>query len=95
MSQTAPPTVDETSPAMDQTIHAPPFATPPPPPPPLLIILPPPPPVVVLLQATDLPVYRYQPLLSTQDLPIKDHRFQPYRQTNRSQLIWFPPVLMH
>jgi hypothetical protein len=50
---------------MDQTNHTPPFATPPPPPPP----------IAVLLQATDLPVHSYPPLLSAQDLPIKGPHF--------------------
>ena len=78
MDQTAPTTMDQTtSTAMDQTIHTAPFATPPP----LLVVLPPPPPVVILLQATDLPTHCYRPLISKQDLPIKDHRFQPYRRS--------------
>jgi hypothetical protein len=50
---------------MDQSNHTPPFATP----------LPPPPPIAVLLQATDLPIHSYPPLLSAQDLPIKGPRF--------------------
>jgi hypothetical protein len=50
---------------MDQTNHTPPFATPPPPPPP----------IAVLLQATDLPIHSYPPLLSAQDLPIKGPHF--------------------
>jgi hypothetical protein len=82
MDQTAPTTMGQTtSAATDQTIHTAPFATPLPPPPLLLVVLPPPPPIVILLQATDLPTHCYRPLISKQDLPIKDHRFQPYRRS--------------
>lgn len=52
---------------MNPTIHISPFATPTPPPAPLL----------VLVQCTDLSIPRYQPLLMTQDLPLKHQRFNP------------------
>ena len=39
----------------------------------------PPPPLLVLLQATDLPRWRVQRLLISEDLPLKNLRFHPYR----------------
>lgn len=54
---------------MDPTTHISPFA--PPAPPPL--------PLVVLLRDTDLHVTDLEPLLRTQDLPLKRCRFHPYQ----------------
>ena len=67
---------------MDLTNHTPPFATPPPPPPP----------IAVLLQATDLPIYSYPPLLSAQDLPIKGSHFASNTPTHSCLPSEFAPA---
>ena len=60
---------------MNSTTHIPPFAEP----------LSPPPPLLVLLQATDLPKRQFKPLLMSEDLPLKNIRFHPYRSGSHAR----------